>query len=195
MTELTLNDTLLHRYYDGDLDPEMAAAVEAVLATDEKSREKLDALEQLGEFLRAHGSAASADLDADGLFASIEANLENSATEAMGPDLLVIPGGAPSTSSTRAPGYIMLALAAAALMIFFIEPSPAPEPVAEHGPYTTTPGGSGEAGVVIIDTAPAGSEVLAVDFGSSTGTAFSVEGDVGQPVAVLWISDEETTIQ
>jgi len=49
--------------------------------------------------------------------------------------------------------------------------------------------------VVIIDTAPAGSEVLAVDFGSSTGTAFSVEGDVGQPVAVLWISAEETTIQ
>jgi len=195
MTEPTLNDTLLHRYYDGDLDPEEAAAVEAALDADEGSREKLGALEQLGDLLRAHGNTASADLDSDGLFASIEANLGDSATEAIGPDLRLISGGVPTPRTTRAPGYIMLALAAAALMIFFIEPSPAPEPIAEQTTGTTPAEGSGEAGLVIIDTAPAGSEVLAVDFGSSTGTAFTVEGDVGQPVAVLWISDEETTIQ
>jgi len=195
MTELTLDDTLLHRYYDGDLNPEEAAAVEAALATDEAAQEKLDALGELGDLVRAHGSAASADLNADELFASIEAGLEGPAEGDGGPALQLIGGGASPSSSSRAPGYVMFALAAAALLIFFIEPSAAPEPLANNETQTATPEADEEAGLLIIDTAPAGSEVLAVDFGSNTGTAFTVEGDVGQPVAVLWISDEETTIQ
>ncbi len=195
MTQPTLDDALLHRYYDGDLSPEEAAKVEAALADDEGAQEKLGALEELGALVRAHSTAAGADLDADALFASIEAGLQHDEDTTEAPPLRVIAGGASPRPQSRAPAYIMIAVAAAALLVFFIGPTFAPEPIAENDTDVVTPEREEEPGLVIIDTAPAGSEVLAVDFGSNTGTAFTVEGDVGQPVAVLWISDEETTIQ
>jgi hypothetical protein len=36
-----------------------------------------------------------------------------------------------------------------------------------------------------------GTEVLKVDFGPNTGTIFEVEGGAGQPLAVVWIDEEE----
>lgn len=39
-----------------------------------------------------------------------------------------------------------------------------------------------------------GSEVLKVDFGEYAGTVFMVEGGAGQPLSVVWISDEEVAI-
>jgi hypothetical protein len=39
-----------------------------------------------------------------------------------------------------------------------------------------------------------GSEVLEVDFGEYAGTVFKVEGAAGQPLSVVWISDEEVAI-
>ena len=38
--------------------------------------------------------------------------------------------------------------------------------------------------------APPGSEVEVVDFGSNTGTVFAVKGEAGEPLAVVWLSDE-----
>ena len=205
MTELKIDDTRLHRFYDGDLSPEEASEVQAALAEDETLADKLGALEELGDMLRSHAKAQSQDLDSDALFAAIEAGLdEDSAREeetesepASTPRLRVIEGSGmdtPAPAPSRAPLYVMVAIAAAALLLFMREPAEdtqvAQTPVAPIAPAPEAPPEN-----VVIETAPSGSEVLAVDFGSNTGTSFSVEGAHGQPVAVLWISDEETTLQ
>lgn len=205
MTEGKIDDTHLHRYYDGDLSPEEASEVRAALAEDAALSDKLGALEELGDMLRSHAKAQSQDLDSDALFAAIEAGLdedsgreeETESEPASTPRLRVIEGArpaAPAPATSRAPLYMMVAIAAAALLLFMLEPSEetqiAQTPVAPAAPAPEEPAAN-----VVIETAPGGSEVLAVDFGANTGTSFSVEGAHGQPVAVLWISDEETTLQ
>ena len=45
-------------------------------------------------------------------------------------------------------------------------------------------------GLVIVE-APQGSEVEEVDFGDNVGTVFEVEGEAGEPIAVVWIMDDE----
>ena len=46
----------------------------------------------------------------------------------------------------------------------------------------------------MASSAVRGSEVVEVDFGANTGTVFEVAGQAGQPLAVVWISDEEVAI-
>ncbi len=42
---------------------------------------------------------------------------------------------------------------------------------------------------IIHVEAPQGSSVERVEFGANTGTVFEVEGDEGQPLAVVWIAE------
>ena len=37
---------------------------------------------------------------------------------------------------------------------------------------------------------PGGSSVERVEFGANTGTVFEVEGEQGQPLAVVWIAED-----
>ena len=76
MTQPQHDDTLLHRYHDGELSPEEAASLEAALAEDSESKAKLDALQELGSLLRSHASAVQAP-DADELFAAIESEIDS----------------------------------------------------------------------------------------------------------------------
>jgi len=205
MTEQKIDDTQLHRYYDGDLSPEEASEVQAALAEDKALADKFGALEELGDMLRSHAKVQAQDLDSDALFAAIEAGLDEDRGQkeesepVSTPRLRVIEGSgkdtpAPAPAVSRGPLYVMVAIAAAALLLFMWEPAEdtqvAQTPVAPIAPAPEEPPEN-----VVIETAPSGSEVLAVDFGSNTGTSFSVEGAHGQPVAVLWISDEESTLQ
>jgi hypothetical protein len=199
MSQLHPDDALLHRFYDGELSPEEAASLQSHIDQDEGSLAKLEALQELGSILRANAQDAALP-DADDLFAAIEGQLENPADElpVSRPQLRVVGGSKlPEAKPQHAPGYMILALAAVALLTFWFLPSDSDESASEvaaiQDPISPVELDE-ESSLVLIDTTPSGSEVLAVDFGQNTGTSFTVEGEVGQPVAVLWIMDEESTL-
>ncbi|MGF1469102.1 MAG: anti-sigma factor family protein [Sandaracinaceae bacterium] len=173
-------DERLMQHYDGELSPSEAAAFDRELAEDAELRARREGLRGLTSLVREGASAMAADLDSDALFAAVQASLEAPDAEApdAGPPLRVGDGGAEDAPSRprRTPLYVVgagLALAAAALLALLLR-DPAPPP------QSTPP-----------EVAAAGSEVLDADFGSSTGTIFSVEGQDGARYAVVWISDEE----
>jgi hypothetical protein len=201
-----LEDDLLQRYSDGDLDGAEANDLAAKIEKSAVEKRRVKSLAQLGDFVRLRADDVSDDLDSDDLFASIEAALEETKAEkktekaekkgaAPEPEvsrggLRVIEGGAEPTSErpARPESWKILLpaaalLAAAAVLIAVLNAGPdATEEVA----VTTHV----EEGTVTVVEAPHGSEVVEVDFGENTGTVFEVEGSTGEPIAVVWISDE-----
>lgn len=99
----------------------------------------------------------------DLLFERIERAIEEEKKNER-PRLRLLPGGAGITMTVLA--------AAAAIVLMYGRPAPAP---VEHAEVTS----------------PRGSEVVEVDFGSNAGTHFTVEGERGQRLAVVWIDDWE----
>lgn len=73
----------------------------------------------------------------------------------------------------------IVAIAAAIGLVFYRAPEP-----------RGGAGGVGTGRVAVGEAGPRGTHVLEVDFGSNTGTVFEVEGDQGEPLAVVvWIDD------
>ncbi|MEM9192371.1 MAG: hypothetical protein AAGF12_24565 [Myxococcota bacterium] len=113
------------------------------------------------------------------------------------PKFEVISGGAPAERSTpaRPEGWkiwipVAGGLAAAAVVLFAIlsGPEPSDEMATNTSPNPTAVTVE-ESGMTIVE-APQGSEVVEVDFGDNAGTVFEVEGEAGEPIAVVWISDD-----
>ena len=196
-------DEQLSRYYDGELPPEEAAALEAQLADDEGLRAKLDGLTHLSTLIRESTRDVAADLDSEGLFDAIAARFDESApgdaplfpeevsaeaptTSHERPALRVVHGGksgirpARDSRLDRRTNTMMAfgGLAAAAAVAFAVISGPV-EGV--HPAPETAP--------ILAVAPPPGSEVEAVDFGANTGAIFSVEGQAGEQYAVIWISD------
>jgi hypothetical protein len=89
----------------------------------------------------------------------------------------VRPGGG-RTGRTLAVFGVVTAMAAAAMIAIVLRKPVQPDVEARPTPEA-------------IELPPPGSEVVAVEFGRSTGTVFEVEGSSGQPLAVVWIDDLE----
>jgi anti-sigma factor RsiW len=183
---------VVHRYFDGDLSPSEHDEAEALLAGSAEARALLEQMSRSRSLLCAAAGEWEDELSAgqsDDLFAritsAIDAAAEPSASEAPSapvgaddaearPALKVIRGG-----RRRAFAGLGVVFAAAAAITLAVVGGPGrPAELANGGGPVAS---------------RAGSEVIAVDFGQNTGTLFNVEGQAGQPLAVVWISDQVVT--
>lgn len=193
-------DAELHRYYDGELDLLGSDDAEKRFAADEEATRELERLERLSEAMQLAFEDEAAELDSDALFAAIREGV-NRVQSSPPPALRAIdggaldipsqpPGGRDAESARRAMGltFGVLALAAAALLIFVVAGGDLG--VARLKPSGKQPEAIVEVQPEVVVDPPPGSEVISVDFGESTGTVFAVEGEQGQPLAVVWINDE-----
>ena len=185
---------VVHRYFDGDLSPEESDEAEALLACSAEARALLEQMTRTRSIFREAGDEWRGQLSAaqsDDLFAritsAIDAAGEPSASEAppapassdeaeTRPALTVIRGGGRRRVFAGL-GVVFAAAAAITLAVLGRPGGPA-----ELG------GGGGQ-----VASRVQGSDVIAVDFGQNTGTLFNVEGQAGQPLAVVWISDQVVT--
>jgi hypothetical protein len=203
-----LEDDLLQRYSDGDLPDHEADEIATRIEDSEIEQRRLGAIHALGEFVRLRADDTADDLDTGDLFARIEAKLEEAPAVSASPSavsqrptserapskgsLRVIEGGAetPSMRPARPEAWKIFvpaaALLAAAAVLIVVLNGDSRQPSPEQANVTTQI----EEGTVTVVEAPHGSEVVEVDFGANTGTVFEVEGSTGEPIAVVWISDE-----
>jgi hypothetical protein len=210
-----LDEEKLQQFYDGELGPDGVGEVRAALEASEETRGRLVALEKLGELVRGHLADAPSNL-ADDLFSRIEAGIADTPAPDIGadevvsktpahPGLRVIAGDrtsapdhevAPADPSTRParpelwkvwiPAAAAFAAAAAVLLAVFSTPDVEGPAVDRVAPAVQV-----EEPVVTYVEAPHGTEVVEVDFGQNIGTVFEVQGEAGEPIAVVWISEED----
>lgn len=203
-----IDDVLLHRFFDGDLDEHEAAEVQAALDADPSLADKLAGLDEVRLAVRALAAQSLEDLSSDALWARVEAGISADEGKAAAeparskPALRAIAGGAASSGPPREsaePKLLplvvgALAIAAVALLAIWAVPG------------SGVPGGESPQLALIEDAAPSGlpshpelapeetvlarTEIIEVDFGPNSGTIFAVEGDQeGERFAVVWLAD------
>lgn len=183
-----LDDDKLQRLFDDDLTEGEAILVRRDVESSDLEKARLAQLERLGDLVRLAADDMSADLDADALFAKIDEGIKASPN----PRLRVIEG---EKQRQKAGVAVAIAVAIAAAVTLVLLLKPAEENVAGRHPMDTRREAVAQQ-VQIEDPElhivhpPGGSQVLDVDFGSNTGTHFSVMGDHGEPLAVVWIDEE-----
>lgn len=189
-------DDQLQQAFDGVLDPAEGKALFAELEASEDGRRRVEALGALRAQLRDHSAQESAltRAESDALFDRIVNAVDAGPTQdvdAAPANLRLVPGGSeeetPARESLRpnrpdlrrilVPATAFVAAAAGFLLIWN----------ASSGGLPSGPRGLPE--LVTVEEAAHGSEVVEVDFGPNIGTIFEVEGNAGEPVAVVWISD------
>ena len=180
-----LDDDKLQRYFDGELTDGEATVMRRDIEASDLEKARIRQLERLGELMKLDAEVISEDIDSDALFAGIEAGIAQE-----GPRLRLIEGARRKQQAGVVVG-VAVAIAAAVALVFLLKPPS--DNVAERHPNDT------DQEVIVhheetelhILHPPAGSEVVRIDFGSNTGTIFQVEGNEGQPLAVVWIDEEE----
>ncbi len=192
-----LADDKLQQYFDGELPEEEMSEVRAILEESEETQARLDALGRIHDFVVLAAEADAEDLDSDAMFETISVGTKT------GQSLYLIKGGeVPSRKPPKAAeawrvAVPIVAVAIAAAVLFaIIGPGQNDDQVADDQtdqvPESPELIIEEEQAMVHVEP-PHGSEVVEVDFGENTGTVFAVEGEVGEPIAVVWISDEEVT--
>jgi anti-sigma factor RsiW len=180
------DDATLQNWFDRELPPPDASAVDEHLAGCSACTARVDGLARLGDALGAWAEAAPLDFD---VTAAVLARVgaEGNGMD-VSPPATVTPLGA--ARARRSPGRAMLypAFAAAAAMVLFLVwrspndtdfrklPAPAPDPAAQTVPVG---GGAG------------GAEVTSVDVqGAQSFSVLEIPGvSPGATTAVVWIQD------
>jgi len=182
-----LEDERLQQFFDGELPPEEESKVRQVIEASAEERARLEALERLRSLLRIAAEDAASDLDSDGLYGRIRHGIDHPGGKAIEGGLRVV-GGAPGPVEgwkVWIPTAAGLAVAAAVLLAV-LRPW-------EGAPVVRSPQGDErvevEATTTTVIEPPLGSEIEEVDFGENTGTVFAVQGEAGEPIAVVWIDD------
>jgi hypothetical protein len=191
-----LQDEKISQYFDGELPEDEASEVRALLERDVASKQKLEGLAHLRGLIRLAAEDMAADVDSDELFSQITSGVERDQKEG-GRGLTAIEGGKRirgGVEGWRIAVPITVGLAAAAAILFVIWAQGE-----GREDYTDRRGlGHEQEGIVeihhdessfLLVEAPQGTEVEEVDFGDNTGTVFAVEGEAGEPIAVVWIDD------
>jgi hypothetical protein len=129
------------------------------MSIEPQSEDHVEVLKEIADE-RAHSLSSS---ESDALFARIERAIDEE-REAERPRLRVLPFGGAGVTVT-------ILAAAAAFVLVYGRRNVTPE--TEHALAPTHQG----------------SEILEVDFGSNAGTHFTVEGEHGERLAVVWIDD------
>lgn len=179
-----IDDDKLQRLFDGDLTEGEEKILRRDIAKSDLEQARVDQLGRLGDLVRLAGDDVGADIDSNALFARIEEGVAADKS----PRLELI-GNQPKRQRTIGVVAVGLAMAAAVALVFYlmpgVDPNIAANPMDDNREVLV------ENDMPMIEIhPPAGSAVEQVDFGSNTGTVFEVEGAEGQPLAVVWISEE-----
>ena len=181
-----IDDDKLQRFYDGELTEGEALVVGRDVNASEIEQTRLAQMARLGDVLRAGAAIEAEGIDADALFLRIERGVEKEPV----PRLRLIEGQK-KRQKTGAVIAAAVAIAAAVTVAFLFRPPADPELAGSVHPD------EGNQRLASIEEAthvqihpPGGSSVERVDFGANTGTVFEVEGEQGQPLAVVWIAEE-----
>ena len=184
MTTEHIDDDKLQRFYDGELTEGEAAVISRAIEADATEGARVAQMRRLGEILRSAGEIEADTIDSEALFVRIERGIEAEPN----PRFRVIEGAKRRQRTGAVVGMAMAVAAAIALAFLMRQPTP---PVAQY------PGDDSREMLAEVEDLPhvnihppAGSSVERVEFGANTGTVFEVEGDQGQPLAVVWIAEE-----
>jgi hypothetical protein len=182
-----IDDDMLQAYLDRELEEGEAATVAAAIAQDPALGFRLETLRLLGTGVRAAESdldqRISASTDSDALFAAIAGRISGASVAAPAPAaakpvLRSILGGRGARIGIGTAGFLALA-AGVALMV---RPPNVTLPSVPQAAVTTS---------LQIPSVRRGTEILNVEFGKHTGTHFALEGEAGEPIAVVWIQENE----
>lgn len=184
MVDEPVEDELLQRYFDGELDPAAAAAVAEQLERSAPSRERLRAFAALHSAIDRAVKDDTQGVDFDALFARIEQGVQPRSAPSVAERAWWRERMAQQPAKPRSWMPAVGALAAAAVLLLAVLrglslPHSDDAPVAETGAH--------KSGAPAPSTP--GSEVVEVDFGSSTGTVFEIALDDGSSTPVVWIND------
>jgi anti-sigma factor RsiW len=186
MTTPHIDDDLLQRYFDGDLPDEESERVRQAVASSEDEQARLARLERLRGLVRMAATEPSHQVAPDDLFARVHSQVTAERRRA---GIRAIEGGRGRAAAVV--GGLGLALAAAVTLAVLQPWQAAP---VEDDPVARIPKRETRTALAEVTEPPRGrlgSEVLEVDFGRNTGTVFEVQGAAGQPLAVVWINDDE----
>ncbi len=187
MTHATIDDDTLQTYLDGELEAGEAARVATAIASDPVLALRLETLRLLGTGVRASeaelGQQITETTNSDALFAAIEQRIFGASVPSHAPMvtpqrpvLRSILGGRAARIGIGTAGILALA-AGVALMV---------RPVNITLPNVPPVGVRTQ----IQAMSPRGTQVIDVEFGKHTGTHFTLEGEQGEPIAVVWIHEE-----
>ncbi len=172
-----LDDDTLQMLFDGELPPEEEAAVRELVESSPEHLKTLGQWNELGDAMRATSDTWGDTIDSDALFSRIEAELEGSkSVSPPAPGVVPIRRAVPGRRERRIWGGVATGFAAAAAILLAVFAWPT-DRVPEQ-----------------ITSMIRGSTVVEVDFGDNAGTIFEVEGSAGQPLTVVWISDEKVAV-
>lgn len=191
-----LEEEKLQRYFDGELDPTEAQEVRLALESSPEDQARLEQLERLHSLISLAAEDMASDLASDDLFAKVRDGIEGKARAGKAQPLRVIDG---ESAPTRVEGWKVglaggMGLAVAAAVLLFVLGEDQDPEVTARAPVPSADVDIGDTALTTIE-GPQGSEVEEVDFGSNTGTVFEVQGEAGEPIAVVWINDDEPTEQ
>jgi len=199
-----LEEEKLHRYFDGDLPESEADEVRQALEQSEEDRARLEQLERLRGLIAMAAEESASDVESDSLFDRIRAGIDDRKAAGYHEPFRVVEGEKRAEPAPRrhgvetwrvwGPAAAVAAVAAAVLLFFWSgqDPQQATTAATDVEPEQGTAPAEveiEESPVATIEP-PQGSEVEEVDFGDNTGTVFAVQGDAGEPIAVVWINDE-----
>lgn len=179
-----LDDEMLQRLLDGDLNAREAKQVRDVIARSEADAARYRSLTRLHGLMRMAADDMAADLDSDAMFRNIQAGI---AKDQPG-TIELIKAWLSEFFEHRSQVWMPMAgagvVAAAVLLTIY-----SPERASEESAVVS--GGSEPAAVVVEEAAPApSSEVVQVDFGANTGTVFEIALAGGKSTPVVWINDD-----
>jgi anti-sigma factor RsiW len=186
-----LDDELLHRHFDGELEPSEQGEVRQHLSDCASCNARLRGLGRLQSLIRMASEDAASDADFHGMFARIEEAARapetqperevQTRTETRTETKLLKPNVQararwfrPAVMSTAG------AIAAAAAALLMIS---RPEPADES--YDDDDDGS----LAALETSR--SEITHVDFGPNAGAIFDIAYDDGSSTPVVWIDDDD----
>ncbi len=183
-------ESILHRYFDGELESEETAEVRRLLSARADLRMDLERMGEIRSLLRESVEKSAAELDSDDLFARIEARIDRDGEEPkrdVRPRLVAIEGG---KRTRRVAAVVLGAVAiAAAVLLFVIRPTESSgvldDSIAVHS-------GDASESVATVETVFQ-TEVIEVDFGDNSGAIFAIEGEHGERHAVVWLADVQPT--
>jgi len=203
-----VQEEVLHRYFDGELQASEAATVRGHLASCERCTARHGALSALRQMITVAAEQSSLDVDFDRAFLRIEREVRAQPHELPGEQgglFEQILGWLKTTLAERperlwAPALGVAAAAALLLVLGRQERSPElaqSEPVSAPAVEATAAedksplgaaGSEPAAGLHEGALAMASSEVVQVDFGDQTGTVFEVAVADGVSAPVVWIN-------
>jgi hypothetical protein len=183
MTHEHLNDELLQRHFDGELEPGEQTGVRQALSECESCNARLESLDKLSRLIRMatrDAEEAAGDADFNGMFARIERATHEPAQAS---DRVLRPKGTAHSKWFRPAVMSGVAALAVAAAVFLMVSRP------DSNPTDETYGDDGDGTLAALETSH--SEITHVDFGPNAGAVFDIAYDDGSSTPVVWIDDDD----